>query len=149
MKILFLSLLLGAVLTGCAVKAGRQQPVEHLAAGIDLPDTLKVSAPFRMFVRELSAERAGISNPDRYEPSESLQKKYLLSFRNGRYYARGYLRVNEFFDPDLLVGLGGTITEYTGEIRSFSIPVDRLQELVRIPGIRYIELSRKVNLIKH
>lgn len=148
MKLFLLCIVCCGLLGGCAAKAGIGLPVENGVAQITLPDTLRASSSFKMLVRELSAERA--ANPDsrNFEPSEMLRNKYLLSLKDGTYHVRGFLRVNQSFDAGRIAELGGTTTEYTPEIRSFDVPVGRLQEMVRIPGIKSLELAQKVNIKK-
>ena len=148
MKLLLVSIVCCGLLAGCATKSGIHPSGENVTAAIVLPDTLKASSSFKMLVRELAAERA--ANPDSrsFEPSEMLRNKYLMSLKNGAYHVRGFLRVNESFDAGRIAGLGGSTTEYTPEIRSFDIPVSRLQEMVRIPGIKSLELAQKVNFKK-
>ena len=149
MKLLLISIVCCGLVAGCATKSRIQPPGENVATAIVLPDTLKASSSFKMLVRELSAERAVNPDSPSFEPSEMLRNKYLMSLKDGAYYVRGFLRVNESFDAGRIAGLGGSTTEYTPEILSFDVPVNRLQELVRIPGIKSLELAQKENFKKH
>lgn len=147
-KLLFLCLVACCLFTACITSRNKSEHPVQKATGIQIPDTMKTSPLFKLFCRELSEDMQKKTGAEKYIPSEKLQKKYALYQAGDQFRVRGYIYFNQLFDRKSLEELGGSGTVYTNEIQSFSIPVERLQQLVLLPGITYIEISQKVKLIK-
>lgn len=149
MKQILIAIAFCTFLAGCATKANKQARKENPEINLMIPDTLKTSTSFKIFCNEMAEDQQKQSKSGVYIPSEYIQNKYSLLEKDGVYYIRGYMYITELFDKNALQSLGGSNTEYTDKIQSFSIPLDQLSKMLLLPGITYLELAQKVKLIKH
>jgi minor extracellular serine protease Vpr len=85
------------------------------------------------------AVKAATADPDG-RAMRSTAQEYDLEMRDGRWYAGAAVLVNEeLLDEQRLEELGARIGSRMDGIISLRFPVDRIQELAQVPGIRYID----------
>lgn len=111
-----------------------------------LPDTIRFSNNFRMLWDELQKETGGDLYQTDYIPSEQLKKKYNLKYSGGKYYIKGYMHTRPDFDNRNAEKQGISIVSYTDTLKSFSCPIFYIPELIALPNILIIELSKSVKL---
>ncbi len=86
-----------------------------------------------------SAVKAATVDPDG-RAMLGTAKEFDLEKRDGRWYAGAAVLVNEdLLDEQGLEELGARIGSRMDGIMSLRFPVDRIQELAQVPGIRYID----------
>lgn len=144
----FLYATIVCLFTACVTQRNNVEKSVHNTMEIQISDTLKVSPDFRQFCRELAEEQRSKKTSENYIPSAKLQQKYAFRQANNQFFVRGYIHINHLFNRQSFEEIGGSGTVYTNEIQSFSIPVEQLQRFVQLPGITYIEVDKKVKLIK-
>lgn len=106
-----------------------------------LPQSLKASFGFKQLWKDLAEEK--------FNPSQALSEKHSLRKENGTYVVKGFLHPDASFDKEKFRRLGGKSTVETDSVFSYSIPVEKLPELVKMKGIKYIETGTKARLIQN
>lgn len=99
----------------------------------------------KMFLQELEREKA-VKNYDNYVPSKKLIEKYNLKKLNGIYTISGFIKINNEFNKNDLVQLNIKANSKIGEIMTVIIPLNSIEMFLKINGIIYFEISRKVEL---
>ncbi len=106
-----------------------------------LPQSLKASFGFKQLWNDLAEVK--------FVPSEAVLEKHSLRKENGTYVVKGFLHPEASFDKEEFRRLGGKSTIETDTVFSYSIPVEKLPELVKMKGIKYIETGTKARLIQN
>lgn len=96
------------------------------------------SAFLLMELDKLKKESRAIQTSD-----SILIEKYNLFFINNELFVNSFLIVNEEFDNANFKSKGGFINSTSKGIVTSSIPVNRLNELIEVEGILYIQIAEK------
>lgn len=100
------------------------------------------SAGARMFIHDFHQAMASNNNI----PDSVLIERYALEKIKNVYYAGVLARVTEQFNPDDLISLDAiTGSNYMGSL-SLKIPAENVEKLSLVPGIEFIDVSRKIKL---
>ncbi|ERM89042.1 hypothetical protein [Coprobacter fastidiosus] len=148
-KIILISILLYSI--SCSFRhtpiapGGKNNKIEYMKISV-LPDTIRFSNNFRMLWDDLLKEANGYLSSKDYTPSEQLREKYNLKYFDGKYYIKGYLHTRPDFDKNKAESQGISIVSYTDTLKSFSCLISQLPELITLPDISAIELSKSINL---
>ncbi|WP_297931313.1 hypothetical protein [uncultured Coprobacter sp.] len=127
------------------VSGGKNDKIEYMEISV-LPDTIRFSNNFRMLWDDLLKETNGYLPKKNYTPSEQLREKYNLKSSDGKCYIKGYLHTRPDFDKNKAEDQGISIVSYTDTLKSFSCLISQLPELITLPDISAIELSKSINL---
>lgn len=104
-----------------------------------------VSPHTRLFIDQVRAE-AGASGLDRYTPSATTARRFGLQQRDGVYYFIGLATVSAEFDAASITVLGGTVSNAANRLPTLAVPLQHMEEFLRIPGIIHFALSEPVQL---
>ena len=127
-KIILISILLYSI--SCSFRhipimpGGKNNKIEYMKISV-LPDTIRFSNNFRMLWDDLLKEANGYLSSKDYTPSE---------------------HTRPYFDKNKAESQGISIVSYTDTLKSFSCLISQLPELITLPDISAIELSKSINL---
>lgn len=107
------------------------------------------SATQRLFKQSIpshySPEAATLNmDLERGLPLSTLRSKYPLARYSGENYIPALIKVSEEFNPASLAAHQVQVNTDLGTLYSVHIPAGRYREFTSVPGIMYVELSRKV-----
>jgi len=124
----------------------KHNPSNQLPVGIStsFPQNISASNNFRMLWDELAVSSQNFSKISTYIPTESQISQFGMVLQNNDYLIKGYFQVDNDFDESKLNALGGKMTKYSDKFQSYTIPIKKITDFVRLKGIKYIELSIKV-----
>ena len=83
---------------------------------------------------------------DNYVPSKELIEKYNLRKLNGVYTISGFIKINNEFNENDLAQLNIKANSKIGEIMTVIIPLNSIEMFLKINGVKYFEISQKVEL---
>ena len=106
-------------------------------------DRARLSNSFNSFWEELSEEANGKSL-EQYIPSQALIERYSLKKQDQQFLVSGFLHTDSTFNKADIEYIGGNVVAYTNKIKTFSVPIKNIPLLIKVKGITYIEISRKV-----
>ena len=136
MKYIAFSILISIVLLGC----NESKKVSKTKA------ESKVSAQTEIFIQQLNAEIA--NSNDNFQPSEILVKNYRLQKMESSFYIGGIISIEEDLNEEQILQMGVTIGTKAGNIWTVMIPILKIEELLLLPGINYVQIDEDVNLKK-
>jgi hypothetical protein len=101
-----------------------------------------ISAETRFFVNDLKHISPGYKTSTYL--NEDLVNKYPIYKRNGNNYISFVAVVEAGFNPESLAPLGIRFGSRTGNIITLRVPVDKVDLIDKIPGIKYIQIAGKI-----
>lgn len=147
MKKIFAVLAIAFALQGCALS--RMPNIGKLIQTPE-PSTLSMSSMFKLMWDELKTELLNEKSLSNFIPSSDFVKKYSLQQEENSCLVDGYVTVDtQKFNFDLLKNQGVNLVEMSSKegIYTFTCDVKNLPYLIYADGVKYIEPSRKVNLL--
>ena len=94
----------------------------------------KISASTRAYLNSCK----NVADKDKFIPD------YVYKIINNKHYLSAMIKVNNGFDQAPLTAIGVFVGTKAGNIWTTQIPVDKLEDFIRITGIQYIELDAPV-----
>ncbi len=140
-------LLIVSFLVSIAISA-QIRPIEMSKAGVyENIESAISSVGFSPKSAFLLLELNKLEKADRtiQKTDTQLIEEYNLFIKNDELYLNAFLTVSDQFNESALKNKGGFINSSSNNIRTASIPVKRLKEIINIPGVGYIEIAEKVN----
>lgn len=96
---------------------------------------------FIEYVRTEAAEAGSLH----YIPSATTVQRFGLRQRDGIHFFHGLAMTTSAFDPATVSDLGGTVGNTANGMSTIAVPVHRLEEFLRIPGIIHFALSESTH----
>ena len=118
-------------------KAGVYKNVESSISSVGFSPK---SAFLLLELNKLEKEDRTIQKTDTH-----LIKEYNLFIKNDILYLNAFLTVSDQFNKSALENKGGFINSSSINIRTASIPVNTLKDIIKIEGVEYIEIAEKVD----
>lgn len=148
MRKVFVAAVILSVLQGCAVSRGLN--VEKMIKNPE-PETLSMSAGFKSLWSDLKAGLSAGSSLSDFVPDGQFIEKHSLSCGENSYTVDGYVTVDaQKFTPSALKKHNVSLIEMNKKegIYTFSCELKNLPYLIYADGVKYIETSKNVNLLK-
>ncbi len=82
---------------------------------------------------------------DRKLPLKQLSAKYDLPHYRGKFYVAALMKVSEDFDPSQFDSYQVEVNTALETLYTVHIPIDQYADFLEVPGIAYIELTKKVH----
>ncbi len=97
----------------------------------------------KLFLQDLKKELAEKEITE-FEPSSKLKTKYSITENGGEYRISGFIKTNNQYNKADLVALEININSSVGNIITVSIPLKSIYKFLELDGIKYFEISKKV-----
>lgn len=110
-----------------------------------LPETVRVDNSFNMFWMDYNDD-LNMKSGKKYRPSDKLQEHYSLICDDSECYISGFITAKDNFDADKAKKSGIELNSMTDKIYTYKCPLSKLDVLVNLQNVKYIELATKVNM---
>ncbi|MGC3977719.1 MAG: hypothetical protein QM751_05485 [Paludibacteraceae bacterium] len=144
-KIIALLMFISLLFTACC---STQKATNVYTDNVTLPDTGIMTNKFRMLWNEIASKTDNFTTIDTYIPSETQIAKFNLKKRDSQYFINGFIKTNSELSTEKMQDLSRYITRYSSDLYSFSIPINKIADLIKIEHIISVDLSSRANLRK-
>ncbi len=142
-SIFFISIL--ALLISCAVNKKMHENTNGQPRTVTNPNDSDIySAGTKMFISDYKKE----VNTNQPVPGEDFIKKYSLIKVDGEYYVGVMIKVTDNFNNNNLTGINAIPGSRANDILSMKVPVQNVEKLSSIDGIKYVDVDHRVNFRK-
>ena len=139
----YIFFLIAVLMASCSVQKKMKETSQSAGSSVTNQRADNIySAGAKMFMHDYRQSMESNKNM----PDSVLIEKYPLEKIKDTYYVGVLARVNEQFNPDDLVPLDAITGSNARGVLSLKIPAGNLENLSSIPGIEYIDVSRKIKL---
>jgi hypothetical protein len=117
----------------------------HIAKSNSIEYKFDLSLHTKIFLHELEKEKKGKEN-NNFIPSDKLIDKYNIMIENDIYTMSGFIKTQEGYSENDLTKLNIKTNSKIGKIITVIIPLSSIDNFLKLDGIKYFEINKKVEL---